>query len=365
MKVKPSTKRRLVIALDAAVKMLQKRGYVGDAEGEHWITLKSGSAVQIDGEGNVMKGMGGKQEGVPIKEAAKNLSTENKAGSSSKTDSSPTATREAVYSAISKTGIEHNMRGSSDNPGAVKVNVPNKNEVKAAHEAAKAAGLHVGPISYNVDGGTFTASKNDDATNKKNAEEKSASNEATKTAAYNALSGAGVKHSMTGSSSTPGQFKVNVPNKNDVRTAVEAAKKAGLTVSPASYDVDGGTFTVTKGGTDAPAAKPTEPAKPAAPAKQPSAPAKAPASAPAAPAKPAEASSAGASEVKGALEKAGLSGSVEQTDQGLKVKGYNKEHLIKIRNLGKKLGYTPGLALGSVGPDGKSNLHMTFEKPSS
>lgn len=67
----------LIAALTAALTMLRKGGYIGDAAEGKWITLSNGSAVELDANGNVVKGMGGSQKGVPIKEAAKNMAEGN------------------------------------------------------------------------------------------------------------------------------------------------------------------------------------------------------------------------------------------------------------------------------------------------
>lgn len=75
MSIRPAVKQ-LVKALIAGVK-------TGDADGDKWITLSNGTVVQLDKDGNVKKGMGGSQKGVPIKQAAKNMSNKSGTGASS------------------------------------------------------------------------------------------------------------------------------------------------------------------------------------------------------------------------------------------------------------------------------------------
>lgn len=64
----------LIAALTAALAMLRKGGYIGDAEGDKWITTSNGKKVELDKDGNVKKGLGGGHEGENLAEVAKKLS---------------------------------------------------------------------------------------------------------------------------------------------------------------------------------------------------------------------------------------------------------------------------------------------------
>lgn len=69
----------LTKALKSALAVLRAGGYIGDAEtGTKWITTSNGKKVELDKDGKVVKGLGGSQKGVPIKEAAKNISEKPK-----------------------------------------------------------------------------------------------------------------------------------------------------------------------------------------------------------------------------------------------------------------------------------------------
>lgn len=57
-------------------------------DADNWITLKSGSKVELNEQGEVQKGMGGKHTGQNIKEAAKEMSQESK-GSKEQAGSKP------------------------------------------------------------------------------------------------------------------------------------------------------------------------------------------------------------------------------------------------------------------------------------
>lgn len=54
-----------------AMRQVIKKGHTFGADADKWVTLSNGAAVELDGEGNLKKGMGGGQKGKNIKEAAK------------------------------------------------------------------------------------------------------------------------------------------------------------------------------------------------------------------------------------------------------------------------------------------------------
>lgn len=45
----------------------------GDGDGEHWITLSNGAHILIDGEGTILKGMGGKFDGQKVDDLSEDL----------------------------------------------------------------------------------------------------------------------------------------------------------------------------------------------------------------------------------------------------------------------------------------------------
>lgn len=87
----------LIKLLKAVIALFRKRGFVGDAKGDRWITTSNGKRVELDEAGNVKKGLGGGHEGENIKEAAKSMSA-----TASKTPAATAKSKAAALSPESK-----------------------------------------------------------------------------------------------------------------------------------------------------------------------------------------------------------------------------------------------------------------------
>lgn len=107
-----------------AMHQVIKKGYSFGADADKWVTLSNGAAVQLDGEGNIKKGMGGSHKGENIKEAAKKES-------SAKPTAKPSGTQASTKARIAT--LEHMYNAMTS-----KASLKDKSELQAKIKALKA-----------------------------------------------------------------------------------------------------------------------------------------------------------------------------------------------------------------------------------
>lgn len=112
-----SNKKLLASALTLLLKKLNGGVKVGDAEGEHWVTLSNGKAVQLDGNGDVVKGMGGKQEGKNVKEAAKEMKTAAGGSATSAASAARHGSEAKTPSGVDKSSLDMRDKAALSNAG--------------------------------------------------------------------------------------------------------------------------------------------------------------------------------------------------------------------------------------------------------